>query len=554
MADMDDRKIRQAAVDLAAKWQDRANQLLTREEKAIQDQMLKLLTHPVDKVVLTKMIDQCFRSHDNDRVADQVNHILRDFGVPGFFSRVEKLLIQMFIGLGRHFPDVAVPRMVKQMRQSSSRAIIPGEAEPPLHKHLAKRKSQGVRMNINHLGEAVLGEEEAHHRLVTYIQDMADPDVEYISVKISTLYSQISSLAFEHTVAVLVERLSKLFTVARRNAFTRHDGVKSPKVVHMDMEEYRDLNITYEAFVRTLNKEEFQDYSAGIVLQAYVPDSWPMQQRLTQWARQRVANGGAPVNLRIVKGANMEMEMVEAHHCNWPLAPYDNKLDVDANYKRMVQYAMQPENIAAVRLGVASHNLFELAYAHETGKAMGVTGQYWFEMLEGMADHVRRAICEMSGEVLLYAPVATQDQFINAIAYLIRRLDENTSPENFLRYSPALQTDSQAWNFLKDRFLESCDRIETAPAGPKRSQDRTTETFSETIGTCYSRRFTNEPDTDWSLPANVKWAESIRDKWMIAKKPILWKSPSWSPGRKSRTGITKRLLTRPGMTKNPASA
>ncbi len=516
MVDIDDGKIRQAAVDLAKKWQDRANQLLTREEKAIQEQMLKLLTHPVDKVVLTKMIDQSFRSHDNDRVADQVNHILRDFGVPGFFSRVEKLLIQMFMGLGRHFTDVSVPQMVKQMRQSSSRAIIPGETGP-LHKHLERRKNQGVRMNINHLGEAVLGEEEAHHRLTTYIQDMADPHVEYISVKISTLYSQISSLAFEHTVEILVDRLSKLFAKAKQNTFTRHDGTIVPKVVHMDMEEYRDLAITYEAFVRTLDNQAFKDYSAGIVLQAYIPDSWPMQQRLTKWAKKRVAEGGAPINLRIVKGANMEMEMIEAHHFNWPLAPYDNKRDVDANYKRMVRFAMQPGNIAAVRLGVASHNLFELAYAHETGKALGVTGRYWFEMLEGMADHVRRAICEMSGDVLLYAPVATKEQFINAIAYLIRRLDENTAPENFLRYSPSLKTDSEAWRFLREQFLFSCDHIDMAPAGPNRIQDRTSENFARDIGTCHTKRFTNEPDTDWSLPANVNWAESIRDKWKFTQ-------------------------------------
>ena len=545
MAGKDEGQIRQAAVDLAAKWQDRANQLLTREEKAIQEQMLKLLTHPVDKVVLAKMIDQSFRSHDNDRVADQVNHILRDFGVPGFFSRVEKLLIQMFMGLGRHFTDVSVPQMVRQMRQSSSRAIIPGEPGP-LHNHLEKRKNQGVRMNINHLGEAVLGEEEAHHRLLTYIQDMTDPQVEYISVKISTLYSQISSLAFEHNVNILVDRLSELFAQAKQNTFTRHDGTVVPKVVHMDMEEYRDLSITYEAFVRTLDNQAFTDYSAGIVLQAYIPDSWAMQQRLTKWAKQRVAEGGAPVNLRIVKGANMEMEMIEAHHFNWPLAPYDNKLDVDANYKRMVRFAMQPENIAAVRLGVASHNLFELAYAHETGKALGVTGQYWFEMLEGMADHVRRAICEMSGDVLLYAPVATRDQFINAIAYLIRRLDENTAPENFLRYSPALRTDSEAWRFLRKQFIVSCDHIDLAPAGPNRVQNRTTETFAENIGSYHTKQFTNEPDTDWSLPANAQWAQSIRDKWKFVQGDEPETIPSWLPERRSWTGIGKRPWTRPG--------
>jgi energy-coupling factor transporter ATP-binding protein EcfA2 len=78
---------------------------------------------PAHKVVLTRMIDQCFRAHDNDRVADQVNHLLREYGVPDFFSRVERLLVQMFMGLGRYFPSVAVPRMVEKMRMSSARPL-----------------------------------------------------------------------------------------------------------------------------------------------------------------------------------------------------------------------------------------------------------------------------------------------------------------------------------------------------------------------------------------------------------------------------------------------
>ncbi|MDZ7830341.1 MAG: bifunctional proline dehydrogenase/L-glutamate gamma-semialdehyde dehydrogenase [Desulfobacterales bacterium] len=510
---IDYQKIEQQAVDLAAQWQDRANRLLTSEEKAIQEQMRHLLTNPLDKVVLTRMIDQCFRSHDNDRVADQVNHLLREYGVPNFFSRVERLLIQMFMGLGRYFPDVSVPRMVDKMRMSSSRAIIPGEHKP-LHTHLEKRKAQGVRMNINHLGEALLGEEEARRRLDTYIQDMRDPDIEYISVKISTLYSQISSLAFEHTVSVMVERLTKLIRVAKENFFTRKSGEQVPKIVNMDMEEYRDLDITYESFVRTLEKDEFKDYSAGIVLQAYVPDAYRLQQKLTEWAKERVANGGAPVKLRIVKGANMEVEQIESSHFNWPLAPYDNKLDVDANYKRMLQYAMQPENIRAVHLGVASHNLFELAYAHELGHALAVTDYFWFEMLEGMADHVRRSLQESVKDILLYAPVAAREDFINAIAYLIRRLDENTSPENFLRYAPHLTTDSEAWGFLRNQFLASCRQIAQAPDTPNRVQDRNTEVFDENMGSYWTGRFTNEPDTDWAISANRIWAETIRDKWM----------------------------------------
>ena len=498
---------------LARNWQDRANQLLTHEEKVIQEQMMRLLTHPLDKVVLTRLIDQSFRTHNAARVADQVNSVLRRFGVPDFFSTFDRLLIQMFLGVGRHFPALSIPRMIEKMRESSSRAIIPGEPEP-LRAHLIKRKEQGVRMNINHLGEAVLGEGESSRRLQTYLEDLKNPEIEYISVKISTIFSQIQPLAFEQTVGVLVERLSELYRTAKAHVFVRKDGTRVPKFVNLDMEEYRDLEITVAAFIRTLEQEEFFDYAAGIVLQAYLPDSYPIQQRLTAWAKERTAKGGAAIKLRIVKGANMEMEQVESAIFNWPLAPYDNKRDVDANYKRMVLYGMQPENIRAVHLGIASHNLFELAFAHELGTVLGVNDYFYFEMLEGMADHVRRALVEMSGDVLLYAPVAGKEEFINAIAYLIRRLDENTAEENFLRYAPNLKTDSNAWGFLEKSFLDSCRQIARVSASPNRVQDRGNETFPETIGTYRQQEFVNEPDTDWSLAANRKWAEAIREKWM----------------------------------------
>lgn len=500
------------AVALAEAWQNRANELLTSEEKEIQDQMLRLLTHPMDKVVLTKLIDQSFRSHNPARVADQVNSILRQHGVPDFFSRVDRLLIQMFLGLGRHFPALSVPKMIEKMRHNSSRAIIGGEDEV-LHAHLQKRKKQGVRMNINHLGEAVLGEGEARHRLETYLADMKNPAVEYISVKISTIYSQIQSLAFEHSVDILVERLIRLYRAAADNIFERFDGTRVPKFVNLDMEEYRDLEITVAAFKRALEHDDLKNYSAGIVLQAYIPDAYDIQKSLTEWAKARVAAGGEPIKLRIVKGANMEMEQVESSLQNWPLAPFDNKLDVDANYRRMVIYGMQPANIRAVNLGIASHNLFELAFAYVLGQQNQVSDGFYFEMLEGMADHVRRALCEKAGDVLLYAPVATRDEFINAIAYLVRRLDENTADENFLRYAPGLSTDSKAWAFLKAQFLKSFENIDTAATTPHRIQDRSREVFKEKTGTYHEGEFRNEPDTDWSLAANRLWAQGIRSAW-----------------------------------------
>ncbi len=509
------------AVSLAKKWQDRANELSTAEEKTIQAQMRRLLERPMDKVVMAKMIDQSFRSSIAERVADQINFLLSKYGIPEFFSAKDKILMRLFLGVGRYFPHISVPRVIGKMRDDSSRSIIPGEKNV-LNSHLRQRKAEGVRMNINHLGEAVLGEQEALSRVDAYLEDLANPEVECISVKISTIYSQIQPLAFNHTVNILQERLSRLYKAAAENLFVRTDGTKTPKIVNLDMEEYRDVEITSALFMQTLDEPDFDNYSAGIVLQAYLPDSYGLQKQLTSWAKKRVSKGKSPIKLRIVKGANMEMEHVESAIRNWPLAPYDNKLEVDANYKRMVEFGMAPENIMAVNLGIASHNLFELAYAYELARRNNVIQYFTFEMLEGMADHVRRAICEHSGNMLLYAPVATNDQFISAIAYLIRRLDENTSEENFLRYACDLKTDSPEWTFLKDQFVESFEHRYNAGTELHRIQDRSLESFPKKITTCVEGAFNNEADTDWSLAANRHWAEEIRKKWKKSRndKPV----------------------------------
>ncbi len=503
-----------ASIELAGRWQSDANRLLTADERLFQKQMADLCRQPMDKVKLTRMIDQSFRSANAARVSDQLVSLLADGDPLGFFSNIETFLVRLYLKVGRFFPGIAVPAIINRIRKFSSRAIVPGEAAS-LDRHLGKRHRQGVRMNINHLGEAVLGEEEARKRLDEYVLDLINPEVEYISVKISTIYSQIQSLAFNHSVDILQGRLGELYRAAADHFFVRPDGTRVPKFVNLDMEEFRDLDITLAAFMNTLDQPAFKNHSAGIVLQAYLPDSYSIQQQLTEWAIRRVNDSGAPIKIRIVKGANMEMEQVESSLQNWPLATYDNKRDVDANYKRMILFGMTPDRIGAVHLGIASHNLFELAFAYLAATEQGILEQVSFEMLEGMADHVRRAITADTKGVLLYAPVAEKDQFINAIAYLIRRLDENTAPDNFLRYAANLQPGSDEWQFLVAGFKASFDVMDTASRESFRVQNRLTESFPKQTGSYYKAEFVNEADTDWTTVANRQWAASIREKWFF---------------------------------------
>lgn len=503
--------VARVAIELARQIQTRAKQLQTPAERRQQAELDRMVQNPRDKATLTQMTDQAFRSERAARAADQLVHILDVQGIPRFFSPIDRTMLRGFQSFGGYLPGVSVPLVKEKMRQETANVILPAERET-LCKHLAARTAEGVRMNVNLLGEAMLGEDEAQRRLESYLMALQMPEIECVSVKISTLYSQISTLAYGSTIRTIANRLELLYRAAQRNHFQRKDGTKIAKFVYLDMEEYRDMELTAQVFMKTLERPGAEHVRAGIALQAYIPDSFPVQRRLTEWAKARVAAGGAPITIRIVKGANMEMERVEASQRGWAAAPYQQKADTDANYKNMVVYGLQPENLACARLGIASHNLFEVAFSIVLAAKLGGLEHIQFEMLEGMANHQRRALHELVDNLLLYAPACKQEDFIHAICYLVRRMDENTGPDNFLRHAFKIEVDSPDWQKMEGIFHTSIERMSSVSDQPRRKQNRLTESYTAPELHDW-RKLVNEPDTDFFLPQNIQWAEALIAKW-----------------------------------------
>lgn len=200
------------------------------------------------------------------------------------------------------------------------------------------------------------------------------------------------------------------------------------------------------------------------------------------------------------------MEKVEASMHDWAQAPYGTKAQVDANYKRMLHYGCMPENARYVQFGVASHNLFDLCYAMLLREREGVRDHVEFEMLEGMANHQARVIRQAADGLLLYAPVVLKEDFHSAIAYLVRRLDENTSEENFLHDLFGMTPGSRSWEAQKKRFLKACQEKDDVKYGPNRTQNRATDPVQPTH---YRDAFANERDTDWSLRQNAEWINGL---------------------------------------------
>ncbi|MBX3012013.1 MAG: proline dehydrogenase family protein [Caldilineaceae bacterium] len=499
------------AVALAEQLLAAAKAQQTEAERDQAQRIARMMDDPRGKALTIALSDQAFRSHRPARVADQLRHLLERYGAPGYMEWWERSALTLGGVLAHYLPSMVVPPLVARLRQETRTVILPGE-EAELRRYLQQRRQSGTRLNLNQLGEAILGEAEAQRRLQAYLDLLARPDVEYISVKVSSVLSQINLVAFDATVTAIKERLRTLYRQALQHHYQHPDGRRTPKFINLDMEEYRDLQLTVAAFCQVLDEAEFMTLRAGIVLQAYLPDSHQVQRSLTAWARQRVARGGAPIKMRIVKGANLAMERVDAAIHGWEQAPYLRKVEVDANFKRMIDYGCRPEHTQAVHLGIGSHNLFDIAYALLLREERGVQGAVEFEMLEGMANHQARAVQAQAQGLLLYAPVVKSEDFHSAIAYLVRRLDENTAPENFLHDLFGLEPGSPAWNRQRDRFLAACHRMDQISDQPRRAQDRRVA-VQPPENLSLEQPFANAPDTDFSLPANVAWARAIFAHW-----------------------------------------
>ncbi len=486
-----------AAVALARHWSERAAEL---PEDAASARLSGLLGDPRGLDFAVGFVDGVIRPEDPQVAAHNWAEVVAE-GVPEFLPWYLRRAVSLGSRAARVQPRWVVPIAKRALRHLVGHLVI--DASPAgLGKGVARLRAEGMRPNLNLLGEAVLGSQQAKGRLAGTLRLLQRGDVDYVSVKVSAVVAPHSPWAFEENVADVVEQLLPLYRAARGVA----DGSRT--FVNLDMEEYHDLDLTIAVFTTLLDREEFADLEAGIVLQAYLPDSLVAMQHLQHWAARRVAAGGAPIKVRVVKGANLPMERVESAVRGWPLATWGSKQQTDAHYLRVLDWALTPDRVRNVRLGVAGHNLFDLAWvrllAQHRGVEDGPSG-FEFEMLLGMAPAVARTIREETGSMLLYTPVVRAAEFDVAIAYLIRRLEEGATPDNFLASMFDLDQAS-AFEIEEERFRAALGDLDESVPQPNRDQDRSTER-PEPLTT-----FENVADTDPSLAANRTWGREILAK------------------------------------------
>ena len=374
----------------------------------------------------------------------------------------------------------------------------PEEAVPVLE----RLRALGVAFTADLLGEAVVSEDEADEYYRRYLAlfdvlhqaqqgwqplDEGPGDLDWghspkvnVSVKASAMYSQMNACAFDHSVGMAKERLRPLFRKA----------VATGAFVNLDMEHHGLKNLTLALYRSLMEEPEFHDYPhTGIAIQCYRRDSEGDLNDLLQWAREHKVR----LTTRLVKGAYWDSEVIWARQNNWPIPVFLNKAETDANFEKLARIILKSRQ--QTRLACASHNLRAIACVVETAKELQTPADdIEYQVIYGMGEPIRNALRKAGLPVRVYAPIG---EMLQGMAYLVRRLLENTANESFLRQG-------FAQGLAIEELLRSPREILSEhPPAPAREQ--------ETVVSGERSPFRNEPLWDWTLAEpRQRFAEALQ--------------------------------------------
>ena len=471
-------------------------------EKSKKKQFARLVKDKNAIEATQKLTDQVIRIDSSKASAKMFRSTVQSVKSKGF-SFIDFLGLKLLGVLSYIFRPIVLFIVTERVRLAS-KGIINNALPRKLKKYLRKKRKENIDINLNLLGEAVLGEEEADTRFNEILNLMELDEVNYISVKISAVVSQIIPADLKGSCDRVAQKLRIIY----------RKSIKHDCFVNLDMEEYKDFEITLEVFKQLLSEDEFANLYAGLVLQAYLPESHAAFDNLLIWSRKRFDRHGSKIKIRLVKGANLAMERTEAELHGWNPAPYNTKEEVDASYSRLINIALSKSNLKFLVIGVASHNIFHISFAQQLAELRDVKKMVEIEMLEGMANAVAIAVKEKFGSVILYSPITSRKNFASAVAYLVRRLDENTSEENYLRASFTIDINNKEFNQQAKRFLDSVHMSHVVSLESKRRNS--TATRNEEQYANYS--FSNQADEDIT---SKKFVDAVVNKLYMFGKSLI---------------------------------
>jgi RHH-type proline utilization regulon transcriptional repressor/proline dehydrogenase/delta 1-pyrroline-5-carboxylate dehydrogenase len=438
------------------------------------------------------------------------------------------------------FGDRLIARLARYGATRMARRFIAGSNPAEALRTVRALRRRRLAFTADLLGEAIISDAEADAYQATcldLLRGLAGPLAEApevpqidrddhgpsprtnLSLKLTSLAPRFDAIHAETTAAHVLGRLRPILRAARE--LGAH--------VHVDMEQYAYKDLTLEIFRRVLEEPEFRDWrDVGVVIQAYLPEALDDLRNLREWAERR----GTSVVIRLVKGAYWDYEVTFARQVGWPVPVYQQKWRSDAEFECCTRFLM--ENARWLRPALGSHNVRSLAHGLAAAEVLGVARDaFEIQTLYGMGESLQRALVERGQRVRVYTPYGAM---LPGMAYLVRRLLENTSNESFLLAS-------RSEDVPVAELLRSPEEVGALRANPQSEAARH-------LADGALPRFRNEPPTDFTRAENREAMRAALDE---VREALGAELPLRIGGQEVRTGAwiesrdpghTSRLVAR----------
>jgi len=496
---------KQIVIDIAAHLMEEMKNIETNYEKKFHNFYEEITQNLNSRALVLQLLDLAFRPQSKKKIASQISHLLNQFPLPQQLPWSLKIHLVICRILAPSFPSLVATALQKKLLQQLT-AVILKEKDMHTESFIKQAKQEGYKIYYAFLGEQLPDDSSAQKQMNHYVDALKNPEVEHVCLQPSGLCPILNPVAKELAIESFAEKLRYIYRAAKH--FSSEQQKK--KYLMLNMESYDTFTITVEAFKKVLSDPEFINFSAGIALQAYLPDSYNALKELTLWAKKRVENGGEPIKICLTKGSYLHKEQIVASKKNWKQAPFLSKSQTDAQYKKMLHFALQKEHVRSVHIGIATHNLFDISYALVLAAENEVFSYISFELLYGLAKSLKIVLKELGfSDIFLYTPINPMEDFVQTIPYIARRIEEIVGLDNFMHDVAKLKPGTIYWEEQLQLFLQSCDEIETVSETPRRDQNRIE---ASTIKIPFAH-FENHADTDFSIENNQLWLDELIKKW-----------------------------------------
>ncbi len=468
---LDDRTLAQRAADLAQELLAHGLKALRSDERALLSALSRLAAEPRNRQFIAELCGQVLHAPDPAAQAEKLRKLLDDFnGVPNLFSTMARLRLRAAAMAAGSLQNAAMAEVRRIFRSTFGELTLPTQVEK-LNRRVRDFAKEGISLALRPLAPDVYGAKSAERYQKNLEAILSKQEGVGLSIDPWRLVPGLSPYRPNHGARALAEKLKPLIALSLKG--------DEPRPIIVESGTSDIVAVVAEGVKLALAGSAFRQADVALELPGYLRGSLALLRDLAEWAQPRAAKGAKPLRVLLDKGSHLEAERLLAHRYGEASAAVATKSETDTLYKKLVHAAIDAKP-KAIRPVIATHNLFDLAYALLDWGRSKREGLPDFVFTTGLGNHLGRMLARAGAKVGLVASVASESGESEFETYLLGLIHEVSMPDSVLSAGYAVESASMAWGRMRQHFLASLSGREEASGRSGETRPPDAENFTGT--------------------------------------------------------------------------